>query len=221
MRFTFISISFHFVIFSIVPGTFSKTIQRPPNPQPSNNVITDVTYSGLYKIVNCNANLPARLNPESRQVQDFLTETWKSIRLLLADLPNGTNSKYGFNAFFKSDKSVRTITNKLRGIIYGAGVGLNSSVPILACLEESSPNPFLQALYRQGCRPGKMIASFPNVSYIGLCPGFFVASRRGLDFPVHEECPILDMITNTMKDASYPLMHSQYSPPLLFYPMTV
>jgi len=77
---------------------------------------SDATFSGLYRIVNCGANKPARLKPEALQVKAFLPKAWQQLRYLLADVKLGTASKYGYAALFKTNDSIATISESFQDI---------------------------------------------------------------------------------------------------------
>lgn len=169
---------------------------------------SDLTYSGLYKIVNCNARQPARLHPESKQLQAFLPQVWSSNKYLLADITNGTNSKHGFEALFKSNSSIRTVSSTVRNMRYGAIVGPGNQVPTMLCLDSNSEDPVLQTIYEQTCTQGTVAAAIPKSTYIGFCPTFFEINRRGWDFPRQSECPFTT--ANTIQDAPHPLTYNTY-----------
>ncbi len=193
-------------LFFLISTCLSTLVPTSQAPQPT--TFSDLTYSGLYKIVNCNANLPARLYPESKQLQSFLPQVWNSSKLLLDDITSGTNSKHGFEALFKTNTSIGTVSSTIRSMRYGANVGPHDQVPTMICLDSTSKDPFFQGLYEQTCLNGTIAAAIPNSSYIGFCPGFFTLDRRGLDFPIPPSCPV--MIANSIQDAPHPLMHNTY-----------
>lgn len=186
--------------------------------QSTDATITDVTYSGLYKIVNCHANWPSRLNPEALRLRNFLGEAWNSTKLVLTDITNGTNSKYGFNALFKTNDSVTTVTNTIWAIRNGGGVGLHGTVPTMVCLDDDSTDPLFQILYNQTCTPRTVAAAIPAFSYLGLCPSFFEITRKGLDFPIPLDCPKVDSTTNTIQGSLHPLVSTlRLHPPTIVF----
>lgn len=166
----------------------------------------DVTYYGLYKIVNCRANLPARLYPEAVQLREFLGQAWNSTRLLLTDITNGTNSKFGFGPLFKTNDSVSPLTFTFRGMITGGG----NPLPTFVCLDDDSDVPLYQSLYQEICTKNYFTSVVPDSSWIAFCPGFFEASKRTLDFPVQLDCPTLDTTANELQKSAHPLMHNMY-----------
>ena len=183
----------------------SSSTQNLTQPLSTGSVIPDVTYSDVYKIVNCNAYEPARLNPPAHQLRTFLSEAWQALRDLLVDLPNGTNSRYGYSDLFKSNYSANAIVDVVRNVVPGYGMDFQRTVPILACLTPASSTPLLRVLYLQGCLGGRKITSFPEYSYIGLCPEFFELGRLGWGFPKSFDCPTLNRTTNKVEEASRPL----------------
>lgn len=201
---------------AIIPSTFSfstalsttlsTSIQTSLAPQSTNAGLSDVTYSGLYKIVNCRAHVPARLYPEAVQLRTFLGEAWNSTRLLLTDITNGTNSKFGFGPLFKTNDSITPVSFTMRSIMNGGG----DPVPAFLCLDDYSEVPLLQSLYKETCTANVFATVIPNSTYVGLCPGFFTASKRNLDFPIQPDCPTIDTTANTLQDKVHPLMHNMY-----------
>jgi len=189
--------------------TLSTSIQTSLAPQSTIPAISDVTYYGLYKIVNCRANVPARLYPEAVQLREFLGQAWNSTRLLLTDITNGTNSKFGFGPLFKTNDTVRTVTYTIRSFMNGGG----NPVPTFLCLDDYSKIPLFQSLYKDTCTADVFATVIPKSSYIGLCPGFFEASKRNLDFPIQPDCPTFDTTdttAETLRESTHPLMHNMY-----------
>lgn len=186
--------------------TLSTSIQTSPAPQSTNAGFSDVTYYGLYKIVNCRAAVPARLYPEAMQLRTFLGEAWNCTRLLLTDITNGTNSKFGFGPLFKTNDSVTSVTLTMRSIMNGGGY----PVPTFLCLDDYSELPLFQSLYKETCTANVFATVIPNSTYIGLCPGFFKASKRNLDFPIQLDCPTVDTTANTLQEKAHPLIHNMY-----------
>ena len=168
----------------------------------------DLTYSGLYKIFNCNSRLPARLNPEAKQLQAFLPEVWNANQALLDDITNGTNSNHGFEALFKTNSSVRIVSSTIRNMRYGGIYGPNNEVPTMICLDSTSEDPALETMFKQICVPGTTAAAIPNTTHIAFCPTFFTVIRRGLDFPISLDCPVTT--SNKIQGAPHPLMHNGY-----------
>ena len=169
----------------------------------------DLTYSGLYRILNCHAAWPARLHPEAIQLKKFLPEVWNANKLLLADITNGTNSKYGFEALFKTNDSITPVSSAIRGMRYGPDIGTTQQVATMVCLEETSDDPIFETLYKRYCSNNTVtVTVIPDSTYIGFCPSFFEVSRHGLDFPVSLDCPITK--NNKIQEAPHPLMHNTY-----------
>lgn len=150
--------------------------------------------------------MAARLYPEAVQLKTFLRETWNSTRLLLTDITNGTNSRFGFDPLFKTNDSVRSVTLTMRSIMNGGG----NPVPTLLCLDDYSEIPLLQSLYKDTCTADVFATVIPNSTYVGLCPGFFEASKKNLDFPIQLDCPTVDTTANTLQEKAHPLMHNMY-----------
>ena len=169
---------------------------------------SDLTYSGLYKIYNCNSRLPARLHPEAKQLQQFLPEVWNSTALLVNDILNGTNSKYGFGALFKTNTSIDTVRNTIRYMKYGPDVAPSNEVPTFVCLDSASTDPQLRSLYQQICVQNTIVTAIPHSSWVGFCPSFFELNRRGFTFPISLDCPRTK--ENTVQDPPHPLMHNLY-----------
>ena len=191
--------------------TFITVIVSSPDPQTSPISIpasSDLTYSGVYKIQNCNSRLPARLRPEVVQLRQFLTKAWISTKALLADIGNGTNSKYGFGALFKSNSSIALVSSIFRNMRYGPSVGLDHQVPTLLCLHDNLEDPTLQDLFQRYCGPLGTAVAIPGTSYIGFCPSFFVIDKRGLDFPETLNCPRTNR--TVFQDSPHPLTHKTY-----------
>jgi hypothetical protein len=204
MKFAVLSYGFSFS--TALLTTLSTSTQSSLAPQSTNAGFSDITYSGLYKIVNCRATVPARLLPEAVQLRTFLGEAWNSTRLLLTDITNGTNSKFGFGPLFKTNDSVSSVTFTIRSIMNG-GV---DPVPMFLCLDGYSDVPLIQSLYQETCTAGVFATVIPNSTYVGLCPSFFTASKRNLDFPIQLDCPMVDTTANELRETAHPLMHNMY-----------
>ena len=203
MRFFFVSdVFFSFIC---LPAALA-VVPTSQSLQTRSIAFSDITYSSLYKIINCNANLPARLYSEAKQLQEFLPQVWNSNDRLLTDITNGTNSKYGFGALFKSNTSINIVASTFRNMRYGSGPG--SQVATMICLDDDTEDPVLQPLHNEICVPGTLAAVIPNSSYIGFCPSFFVVNRRGLDFPIRADCPVVT--ANSIQNTVHPLMDKTY-----------
>ena len=169
----------------------------------------DSTYSGLYKILNCDSRLPARLHPPATQLQAFLRQVWNSNKALVDDTTNGTNSIHGFEALFKTNSSVNVISSTIRNMRYGGSVGPNGEVPTLICLDSNLGGSAFQALFKEICNnTSTVIATIPNSTYLAFCPTFFEISQHQLDFPVPQDCPVTT--SNKIQESPHPLLHNGY-----------
>ena len=184
----------------------SMSATNSQSPPSVTKLSPDLTYSGLYKIYNCNSRLPARLDPEARQLQQFLPQVWTSNKNLVNDILNGTNSKYGFEALFKTNDSIETVRTTISNMRYGPDIG--NQVPTFVCLDSTSDDPELRDLYGQTCIQGTAAAAIPDSTWIGFCPSFFDINKRGFDFPTSRDCPLAT--TSTIQDPPHPLMHNTY-----------
>lgn len=203
--------STYYSICVLISSVLSVPIAQSDDYLLNSDENSDATFSGLYRIVNCGANQPARLNPEALQVKAFLPKAWQQLRYLLADVKLGTASKYGYAALFKTNDSIATISESFQDITNGAPIPPINYNPTLVCLHPDETVPLFRGLYDQGCAGGaRAMASFPKLAHVGLCPAFFKAGKRGLDFPSPVDCPTL-AANNTMTDARYSLVMNQYA----------
>ena len=198
-------------LYNLITLSISIHTSQSDTSQPAKSTdpaIHDITYSGLYPIINCNANWPARLQPGAQQLRTFLPEAWNSTRLLIEDVVNGVNSKYGFEALFKTNASIDVVKYTMQSLRNGADVGPTSSVPTMVCLDSELGDPSLYPLYDQICTPSTVVKAIPNSTHIGFCPAFFRLNRKGIDFPIQADCPVAT--ANTIKDSIHPLTHNAY-----------
>lgn len=199
------------LLYVFISSVVSSPFAQIEDPTLSEAEYPDTTFSGLYKIVNCGANQPARLNPEALQVKAFLTDAWQELENLLSDVQHGTASRYGYAALFKTNDSIATVSKTFQKVANGAPIPPTNFNPTLICLHADETIPLFQELYDQGCASGVRAAfSFPNLAHIGLCPEFFATGKRALDFPVSASCPILN-VHDTMTTARYPLVDNRYA----------
>ena len=144
-------------------------------------MISDVTSSGNYQIINCNTGKP---QAEAEFLQQLLPLVRKQILRLLLDANRGTRSQHGFRAFFKSNKAIKIVRRVFEGIADGKPIpltaeraqliGSNTATPRLICVREAGGDPSLSYLM-EGCRrqEGAAIYVMDGREVIHICPLFW------------------------------------------------
>ena len=110
-----------------------------------------IVYSGKYVIRYCNAGDPDSM---ASKLQEILPKIWNNLQTTIADSKNGTASKNGYAAFFKTNSSIGAVQKVYQDIADGSPVDktnsaltspgrhinpLNLVSPGLICVQEGDP----------------------------------------------------------------------------------
>ena len=158
--------------------------------------------SGNYQIAFCGAGPGS----QAAQLQILLPQVWNNLILLRSDLDRGTKSP-AFDAFFKTNNSLETVTKVFASIALGLPIlvpprdgnpGSQFVLPTFLCISPSLPIYDIETLVAD-CKSNseRPIMTIDNSEIILICPSFFDLD----DGPSRADCPRLRVNTLFPNDA--------------------
>lgn len=156
-----------------------------------------VRYDG-YEVNNCGD--PGVKTSKASRLLGFLSQMKPYLELVIADAQQGTRSKHGYAAFFKSNVNMRKVVSAYLLLVDASPIlvdeerAQNTSSrtpqPRLMCINEGDPRT---ADIMRGCNQGHPmqhpVIIWPGTEVMAICPSFF----RIQQYPTTERgCPTLD-----------------------------
>ncbi len=156
---------------------------------PSLAQMADSANSGDWLILRCGAGTP---NSNASGLQQLLPQWWDYLQLAETDVRLGTASTHGYEAMFKTNDSVPTVSSTLAGVANGGPITIGTGPlaakrkPTLVCINAGDPNT--AAVYH-ACmsdpRGAVFAGHWPHSEIIALCPEFWNLP----DGPTLYDCP--------------------------------
>ena len=153
-------------------------------------------YRG-YLIHNCGT--PHDASSQANQVLRFVFKLQAILQNVIADTQQGTRSRHGFAAFFKSNSNIPNVENALRSVLIGRPIiisaeraasdqGPRNRRPTLMCINEDDEKTahILADCKEIGTGP---LAIWPGTEVMALCPDAF---NESLHPYAMRTCPTLN-----------------------------
>lgn len=154
------------------------TFFRPTLAQ-GDSQTTDMTQSGNYRILKCNAGQQGSL---ASDLVTLLPRIWNNLQAVITDANHGTASQYGFETFFHGNNNIAYVKEIFQFMADGSPVPLptegratnpllNLGYPTIVCIQPGDPQT---ALPYATCEAElDMIAATSANNFIALCPAFW------------------------------------------------
>ncbi|KAL9011590.1 MAG: hypothetical protein Q9173_003578 [Seirophora scorigena] len=145
----------------------------------------DTSITGNYLIRNCQ-----RIN-HSTQLQQLIQQMLQALRLVLADLEQGTASRHGFHTFFRSNANIPVTRQVFRAMAAGRNVTAGKQ-PVIECASPAFYTPQQLQVFNQFCHPPGQVppgaAALPLQGTVVLCPVFW---ELPVDVPSERHCAVV------------------------------